>query len=580
MAGGMRGGRKLKACIPGGSSMPVLPGDVMMACDMDYDSIAKAGSMLGSGAVIIMDDTTCMVKALRRLSYFYYEESCGQCTPCREGTGWLYRVVDRIETGRGKPEDLDLAHQRLRQHPGSHDLRARRCGGAAGEEFRPAFPRRVRLSHRAQAVLGDGRLLAAHRRRRQETMANLISLEIDGKAVEVPAGLHRDGCRQQARHLHPALLLAQEAVDRRQLPHVPGAGGEGAEAVAGVRDPGSRTARRSTPTRSMRDQGPAGGDGVPAHQSSARLPDLRSGRRVPAAGSGGGLRRERARATRKMKRVVPNKNLGPLISTDMTRCIHCTRCVRFGQEIAGVMELGMAGRGEHAEILAFVGKTVDSELSGNVIDLCPVGALTSKPFRYTARTWELTRKRSVSPHCGLGSNLVVQVKQNRVMRVLPLENEAINECWLSDKDRFSYEGLNAPDRLTAPMVREDGRVARSGLADRPRCGRQGARAGARQRTAAKRSVFWRRRTRRSRSCICSRSSRAASAATTSTSGCARPISAPMAEAPGIPWLGMKIAEVSGLDRALVVGSVLRKDHPLLAHRLRQATQARARSSPS
>jgi NADH-quinone oxidoreductase subunit F len=108
MAGGMRGDRKLKACIPGGSSMPVLPGDAMMACDMDYDSIAKAGSMLGSGAVIIMDETTCMVKALRRLSYFYFEESCGQCTPCREGTGWLYRVVDRIETGRGKPEDLDL----------------------------------------------------------------------------------------------------------------------------------------------------------------------------------------------------------------------------------------------------------------------------------------------------------------------------------------------------------------------------------------------------------------------------------------------------------------------------------------
>ena len=108
MCGGMRGGRKLKACIPGGSSMPVLPGDVMMACDMDYDSIGKAGSMLGSGAVIIMDETTCMVRALERLSYFYFEESCGQCTPCREGTGWLYRVVHRIEHGQGRPEDLDL----------------------------------------------------------------------------------------------------------------------------------------------------------------------------------------------------------------------------------------------------------------------------------------------------------------------------------------------------------------------------------------------------------------------------------------------------------------------------------------
>ncbi|HKN10725.1 MAG TPA: NADH-quinone oxidoreductase subunit NuoG, partial [Pseudomonadota bacterium] len=156
------------------------------------------------------------------------------------------------------------------------------------------------------------------------------------------------------------------------------------------------------------------------------------------------------------KRVVLNKNLGPLISTDMTRCIHCTRCVRFGQEIAGVMELGMIGRGEHAEIITFVGKTVDSELSGNVIDLCPVGALTSKPFRYSARTWELARRRSVSPHDSLGSNLVVQTKNDRVMRVVPLENEAINECWLSDKDRFSYEGLNSEDRLTRPMLKRDG----------------------------------------------------------------------------------------------------------------------------
>src|SRR5258706_5879883 len=157
-----------------------------------------------------------------------------------------------------------------------------------------------------------------------------------------------------------------------------------------------------------------------------------------------------------MKRVVNNKDLGALISTDMTRCIHCTRCVRFGQEIAGIMELGMIGRGEHAEIITFVGKTVDSELSGNMIDLCPVGALTSKPFRYSARTWELTRLPAVSPHCGFGSNLTVQVKQNRVMRVLPRENEAINECWLSDKDRFAYEGLNSASRLARPMIQRNG----------------------------------------------------------------------------------------------------------------------------
>ena len=158
------------------------------------------------------------------------------------------------------------------------------------------------------------------------------------------------------------------------------------------------------------------------------------------------------------KRVVFHKNVGPLISMEeMTRCIHCTRCVRFGQEVAGVMELGMLGRGEHSEITSFVGKTVDSELSGNMIDLCPVGALTSKPFRYSARTWELSRRKSVSPHDSVGANLVVQVKNNRVMRVLPMENEAINECWISDKDRFSYEALNSAERLTTPMLKQDGK---------------------------------------------------------------------------------------------------------------------------
>src|SRR5512139_208431 len=153
------------------------------------------------------------------------------------------------------------------------------------------------------------------------------------------------------------------------------------------------------------------------------------------------------------KRVVLHKDIGPLVAAEeMSRCIQCTRCVRFGQEVAGVMELGMIGRGEHSEIVAFVGKTVDSELSGNMIDLCPVGALTSKPFRYSARTWELARRKSVSPHDGLGSNLIMQAKGERVMRVVPFENESVNECWLSDRDRFAYEGLNTEDRLTRPMV--------------------------------------------------------------------------------------------------------------------------------
>src|SRR4029079_18324009 len=157
------------------------------------------------------------------------------------------------------------------------------------------------------------------------------------------------------------------------------------------------------------------------------------------------------------KRVVFHKNLGPLVAAEeMTRCIQCTRCIRFGQEIAGVQELGMIGRGEHAGIVAFVGQTVESELPGNMIDVCPVGALTSKPFRYAARTWELARRRSVSPHDSLGANRVVQAKNDRVMRVVPLENPAVNECWISDKDRFSYQALGSDERLTAPMIKDGG----------------------------------------------------------------------------------------------------------------------------
>lgn len=271
------------------------------------------------------------------------------------------------------------------------------------------------------------------------------------------------------------------------------------------------------------------------------------------------------------KRVVVNKQFGPLIASDMTRCIHCTRCVRFGQEIAGIMELGMIGRGEHSEIITFVGKTVDSEISGNVIDLCPVGALTSKPFRYSARPWELTRKVSVSPHDGLGANLVVQVKQNRVMRVLPRENEAINECWLSDKDRFSYEGLNSEQRLARPMLKQDGAwrevewqqaldfVAGELKRIRDRHGPQSIGALATPHQTVEELYLLQKLMRglgsgnvdfRLRQSDFSADGKLA----------------------GAPWLGMSIAEVGQNDRVVVIGSTLRKDHPLLAHRLRQAAK--------
>jgi NADH-quinone oxidoreductase subunit G len=264
------------------------------------------------------------------------------------------------------------------------------------------------------------------------------------------------------------------------------------------------------------------------------------------------------------KRVVSRKELGPLVAAEeMSRCIQCTRCVRFGQEIAGVMELGMVGRGEHAEIVSFVGKAVDSELSGNMIDLCPVGALTSEPFRYTARTWELSRRKSVSPHDSLGANLLVQVKQKQVMRVLPLENEAINECWLSDKDRFSYEGLNSPDRLTRPLLKRQGRweeVEWSVALEEAAWGLKGRQPGV---LASPHSTL--------------EELYLAGMLAQGLGGAAdfrlrqSDFSAD-GKLQGIPSLGMPIAELGALDRVLIVGSFLRKDHPLIAHRLRQAAK--------
>jgi len=266
------------------------------------------------------------------------------------------------------------------------------------------------------------------------------------------------------------------------------------------------------------------------------------------------------------KRVVPTKDVGPLVAAEeMSRCIQCTRCVRFGQEIAGIMELGMINRGEHSEIVAFVGRTVDSELSGNMIDLCPVGALTSKPFRYSARTWELARRKSVSPHDALGSNLVVQVKQDRVMRVLPLENEAINECWLSDKDRFSYEGLNAPERLTRPMVKRgaewhevDWQTALEHVAQElRRAGEQVAVLASPHSTLEELYLAGK---------------LAGGMGGSADFRLRQSDFSGDGKLGGIPWLGMPIAELGELDRVLVIGSFLRQDHPLVAQRLRQATK--------
>ncbi len=279
------------------------------------------------------------------------------------------------------------------------------------------------------------------------------------------------------------------------------------------------------------------------------------------------------------KRVVFHKDVGPLISMEeMSRCIHCTRCVRFGQEIAGVMELGMIHRGEHSEITTVAGGSIDSELSGNMIDICPVGALTSKPFRYSARTWELSRRKSVSPHDSNGANLVVQVKAGKVMRVVPLENDAVNECWIADRDRFSYEAFNGEQRLTQPMIKQNGawaavdwNTALGYVADGLKRVKAEFGAGAIHEIGAlghpsstvEELHLLAKLVRGLGSQSVDHRLRHADLANTAPAGHAR-------------WLGTPIAALSKLDRAFVIGSFLRKDHPLFAQRLRQAARRGAK----
>ena len=272
------------------------------------------------------------------------------------------------------------------------------------------------------------------------------------------------------------------------------------------------------------------------------------------------------------KRAVKPKEMGPLISTqEMSRCIHCTRCVRFTEEIAGEQEIGIANRGELSEIMTFVGKAVETELSGNVIDLCPVGALTSKPFRFNARTWELSRRKSVSAHDALGSNLEVQTKEHTVRRVLPRENEAINECWLSDKDRFAYEGLNHESRLTQPKIKHGGEwqtvdwpTALEYVRHTLEC--VGNEYGKDQ------IAVWANPMNTVEELYLAKKLADGLGVNATTARLRESDSRLSGSLQGAQWLGQTIEELADNNAVLVVGAVLRKEQPLLAARLRRAAK--------
>jgi NADH-quinone oxidoreductase subunit G len=283
-----------------------------------------------------------------------------------------------------------------------------------------------------------------------------------------------------------------------------------------------------------------------------------------------GFGRDAARFNER-KRVVKDKDLGPLVSTDMTRCIHCTRCVRFGQDVAGIQELGTTGRGEQMEIGTYVERAVDHELSGNIIDLCPVGALNSKPFRYRARSWEMTQHALVSPHDGTGTNLFGHVLRGRLMRVVPRPNDAINETWIADRDRYSYEGIYAADRLESPMVRDGGEWKKVTWEVALETAAKGLKAaGADLATLASASST------AEELYLLGKITRAMGSANIDHR-LRQADFRDQASDPAAPGLGgLPIAAIDQLDALLVVGSNLRREVPLLAHRVRKAARRGAK----
>jgi len=265
------------------------------------------------------------------------------------------------------------------------------------------------------------------------------------------------------------------------------------------------------------------------------------------------------------KRAVPDENLGPLIATDMTRCIHCTRCIRFTEEIAGIQELGMIGRGEHMKVRTYIESTVNHELAGNVIDLCPVGALVSKPYRFSARAWEMSSTPLISPHDPVGTNLYGHVLRGRLMRVVPRENEAINETWIADRDRFSYEGVYSPDRLKCPLLRRGEAWVETDWEGALAQVAQGLRA-----RSADLGVLVSPSSTLEELYLAGRIARGLKTHNVDHRLRQRDFRDQQAD-PVFPGLGMRIAEVDSLNALLVIGANLRREVPILAHRVRKAT---------
>ena len=272
-----------------------------------------------------------------------------------------------------------------------------------------------------------------------------------------------------------------------------------------------------------------------------------------------------------VKRVVFDKNIGPLIATEFTRCIHCTRCVRFGDEIAGMRELGGIGRGDSMEIGTYIQKSVASEMSGNVIDICPVGALTAKPSQYEARAWEMTQSPSIAPHDSVGSNIFIHTLRDKVIRVVPRDNEEINEVWISDRDRFAYQGMYSDDRVTQPLVKQNGEWVETDWQT------------ALETTHAALTKIIKNSGAESVASMVSATSTLEELyllqklmrgiGSNNIDHRLRQVDfTDQSSAPVMPWLGMDIKALEKINSVLLVGSNIRKEQPIIAHRIRKAVR--------
>jgi NADH-quinone oxidoreductase subunit G len=269
------------------------------------------------------------------------------------------------------------------------------------------------------------------------------------------------------------------------------------------------------------------------------------------------------------KRVVKDKNLGPLISTDMTRCIHCTRCVRFGQEIQGYPQMGTTGRGEHMEVGTYIEQSVDHELSANIIDLCPVGALNNKPFRYHARAWEMQQQALVSPHDAFGTNLYAHTLRGKIMRMVPRENEAINETWIADRDRFGFEGIYSGERVTQPLLRINGALEEVEWEVALTAAAEGLQKTIAQHGASSTGFLSSPAATVEEMYLLARIARGLGSGNIDHR--LRQLDFRAQETEGAyPNLGMPIAEVEKLEGVLIIGANLRHEMPMLAHRIRKA----------